>query len=75
MRRKAAAAPTLQATRGSHQCCGITVEDPAGIFGDPREQWKRWPLALQYVGGLQDARAQAGIAGGRGHPRTHDHLI
>ena len=61
--------------RGSQQCLGITFEYPAGISGHPGEQRDRRPLTLEQVGGLQDTCAQAGIAGGRRHPRTQDHLI
>ena len=61
--------------RGSHQCWGVTFEYPAGIPGHPGEQRDRRPLTLEQVGGLQDTVAQAGIAGGRRHPRTQDHLI
>ena len=61
--------------RGSHQCLGITFEYPAGIPGHPGEQRDRRPLTLEQLGGLQDTCAQAGITGGRRHPRTQDHLI
>ena len=61
--------------RGSQQCLGITFEYPAGIPGHPGEQRDRRPLTLEQVRGLQDTRAQPGIAGGRGNPRTQDHPI
>ena len=49
--------------RGSQQAWGVTLEYPAGIPGHPGEQWDRRPLTLKHLGGLQDTRAQAGIAG------------
>ena len=48
---------------------------PARIPGHPGEQWDRRPLTLEQVRGLQDTGAQAGITGGRRHPRSQDHLI
>ena len=33
------------------------------------------PLAFEHLDGLQNTRAQAGITGGRRHPRTQDQLI
>jgi hypothetical protein len=65
----------LKHLRGSHQSLGITLEDPAGIPGHPREQRDRRPLPPEQVSGLQDTYAQAGITGGRRHPRTQDHPI
>src|SRR6516225_5675736 len=61
--------------RGRHQRLGVTLEYSAGIPGDPGEHWDRWPLTLEQVNRLQDARTQAGIAGGRCHPRTQHHPL
>jgi hypothetical protein len=65
----------VQHVGGSQQCLGIAFEYPARISGHPGEQRDRRVLPLEQARGLQHTRAQAGITGGRGHPRTQDHLI
>ena len=61
----------MQHVRGSDQCRGVTLEDPAGMPGHPPEQENRWLFALKQLGGLQDPRAQTRITGGRGNPRSY----
>ena len=42
---------------------GVTLEYPAGVLGDYREQ-PNPPLAFENGSGIQETRSQAGIAGG-----------
>src|SRR6516165_795039 len=61
--------------RGRYQRLSVTLEYSAGIAGAPGKHWDRWPLTLEQVNRLQDARTQACIGGGRRHPRTQHHPL
>ena len=64
----------LKHVSSSQQCLGITLEYAAGVLSYSREQRDRRPLPFEHFGSLQDTCAQAGVTGGRCHPRTQDHL-